>query len=134
MDGARARYLVAADGLHSPLRRVARARARAGRPGRSLRAVRRGPSRYGLRQHHQVAPWTSYVEVHWGEHAEVYVTPVAADRVGVAVLTSARGSYAEHLSAFPEVCERIQGVETASDVRGAGPLRQHATAARRRAG
>lgn len=128
VDGTRARYLVAADGLHSPLRRALGLERASGRSGRSRPRGGRGPSRYGLRQHHQVSPWTSYVEVHWGEHAEVYVTPVGPDRVGVAVLTSSRGSYAEHLSAFPEVCERIHGVETASDVRGAGPLRQTSTA------
>ena len=127
VDGTRARYLVAADGLHSPLRRSLGLERRAGGPGRAPR-LGRSPSRYGLRQHHRVAPWSSYVEVHWGERAEVYVTPVAPDRVGVAVLTSTRGTYAEHLAAFPEVCERIEGVETASEVRGAGPLRQTATA------
>ncbi len=128
VDGEHSRYLVAADGLHSPLRRSLGLE----RPGERA-PLRRGGrqaarARYGLRQHHEVAPWTSYVEVHWGEHAEVYVTPVDADRVGVAVLTSTRGSYAEHLAAFPEVRERIRGAGSASDVRGAGPLRQHATA------
>lgn len=130
VDDERARFLVAADGLHSPLRRSLGLERPDGpsRSGAGRRGGRVTPARYGLRQHHRVPPWTSYVEVHWGEHAEVYVTPVATDRVGVAVLTSTRGSYAEHLAAFPEVCARIDGVEAASEVRGAGPLRQHATA------
>jgi len=38
-----------------------------------------------------VAPWTDHVEVHWGRHAEAYVTPVAEDCVGIVILTLARG-------------------------------------------
>ena len=33
-----------------------------------------------------MAPWSDYVEVYWSEHAEAYVTPVAEDLVGVAIL------------------------------------------------
>ena len=54
VDGEPARHLVAADGLHSPLRR---------RLG--LDAAAPGPRRYGLRAHYAAAPWTPYVEVHW---------------------------------------------------------------------
>ncbi|QIK65899.1 NAD(P)/FAD-dependent oxidoreductase [Nocardioides sp. HDW12B] len=128
VDGERSRYLVAADGLHSPLRRSLGLERPDDRALRRRVGGRAAPARYGLRQHHAVAPWTSYVEVHWGEHAEVYVTPVGDDRVGVAVLTSTRGSYADHLAAFPDVRARIDGAGSLSDVRGAGPLRQHATA------
>ena len=80
VDGEPARYLVAADGLHSPVRRLARPR----RPPPGRR-------RFGLRRHVAVAPWTPYVEVHWSPRAEAYVTPVADDLVGVAVLTDAGG-------------------------------------------
>ena len=44
------------------------------------------PSRLGVRQHFKMAPWSDYVEVYWSEHAEAYVTPVADDLVGVAIL------------------------------------------------
>ena len=79
VDGEPARYLLAADGLHSPVRRLLGldAPARAGR------------RRFGLRCHVAQAPWTSYVEVHWSPRAEAYVTPVADDLVGVAVLGDA---------------------------------------------
>ena len=63
------RYLVAADGLHSPIRRML-----------GLDAPVGGPSRYGQRCHVAVAPWTSFVEVHWSPSAEAYVTPVGPDR------------------------------------------------------
>ena len=51
--GLRARYLAAADGLHSPIRRSLGL----SQPG--------GSARWGIRRHFQIAPWTDYVEVHW---------------------------------------------------------------------
>ncbi|WP_134766734.1 NAD(P)/FAD-dependent oxidoreductase [Nocardioides sp. 1609] len=114
-DGLRARYLVAADGLHSPLRRSL-----------GLDVTHRRRARYGLRQHHALAPWTSHVEVHWAPDAEAYVTPVADDLVGVAVLSSSRRTYDDHLAAFPALRERLGATTPANDVRGAGPLRQDA--------
>ena len=123
-----ARYLVAADGLHSPIRRAL---------GLS-RPDPRAP-RWGLRRHFRTAPWTDTVEVTWSSPgrmgvpgAEAYVTPVAADTVGVALLTGARGSFDAQLAAFPELADRLAGCEPASQVRGAGPLRQRCT--RRTAG
>jgi flavin-dependent dehydrogenase len=115
VDGVRARHLVAADGLHSPLRRSL-----------GLDAPSRHRARFGLRRHYRVAPWSSYVEVHWGRDAEVYVTPVADDLVGVAALSSHRGAHDDHLAAFPEVRDRLASAEPADGVRGAGPLRQGA--------
>ncbi|WP_413451848.1 FAD-dependent monooxygenase [Georgenia phoenicis] len=118
VDGEAAGYVVVADGLHSPLRRAVGLEARAP-----------GPARYGLRRHVRLAPWTDHVEVHWAGHSEAYVTPVAEDEVGVAILTSRRAPYEEQLADFPELLERLAGAELASTVRGAGPLRQ---ASRRR--
>ena len=64
--------------------------------------------------------------MHWAREAEAYVTPVADDTVGVAVLSSTRKPYDEHLAAFPALLERLDGAEHASQTRGAGPLRQGA--------
>jgi flavin-dependent dehydrogenase len=61
--------------------------------------------------------------VHWADAAEAYVTPVAPDQVGVALLSSARGTFEEHLGRFPVLSERLSGAE-AGEVLGAGPLRQ----------
>ncbi|MEU6404012.1 NAD(P)/FAD-dependent oxidoreductase [Streptomyces sp. NPDC046985] len=117
VDGARAGYLVAADGLHSPLRRAL-----------GLDRPPRGRRRHGLRRHYVREPWSDYVEVHWANDAEVYVTPVASGLVGVAVLSACRGAYDDHLAAFPELRERLAGADHAGPVRGAGPLRQDASA------
>ncbi|MDQ6938179.1 MAG: FAD-dependent monooxygenase, partial [Actinomycetota bacterium] len=107
--GELGRYLAAADGLHSPIRR------QLGLDGRG----RPGQHRWGQRRHFALAPWSDHVEVHWAAGAEAYVTPVAADSVGVAVLSSRRGSFADQLAAFPAVLERLPAVGI-SEVRGAG--------------
>ncbi len=114
--GVRGRYLVAADGLHSPIRRSLGLI-----DGRQSRA----PARYGLRRHVAIAPWTDLVEVHWGKDAECYITGVDESTVGIAMLTAQRGrSWESWLQAFPAVAERVLGAPVASSDRGAGPLRQ----------
>ncbi len=117
VDGERARYLVAADGLHSPTRRLLGLEATA-RPSRQRR--------FGLRCHVQQQPWSSFVEVHWSAHAEAYVTPVGDDLVGVAILSEAGSSFDDLLAGFPLLSERLVGER--SRVRGAGPLRQRVRA------
>jgi flavin-dependent dehydrogenase len=108
----RARYLAAADGLHSAIRRSVGLEARTG-----------GPRRWGIRRHFQIAPWTDYVEVYWAAGAEAYVTPVADDCVGIAVLTSHRGGFDYHLGGFPLLREKVRGRPHGPD-RAAGPLLQ----------
>jgi flavin-dependent dehydrogenase len=119
--GLRARWLVAADGLHSTVRRQL---------GLDRPVTERllGPARYGLRQHFHVAPWSDVVEVHWSTSAEAYVTPVGADLVGVALLGPRGRGFDETLAQFPVLVDRLAGVPVASPVRGAGPLRQRAGA------
>lgn len=107
------RYLLAADGLHSPVRKTL-----------GLDASSRGPRRYGLRQHYGIPAWSAHVEVHWGRHGEAYVTPVAEDLVGVAVLSARRLPFEQHLRDFPVLTEHLRAGEAVTDVRGAGPFRQ----------
>lgn len=111
-NGTRARYMIAADGLHSPVRRHL-----------GLQAPTSSSRRFGLRCHLQTAPWTEFVEVHWSRWAEAYVTPVGPDLVGIAILTRRRASFEEHLAAFAELHAHVRG-RSMSQVRGAGPLRQ----------
>ncbi|NIL54805.1 NAD(P)/FAD-dependent oxidoreductase [Streptomyces sp. 2BBP-J2] len=111
--GLRARWLVAADGLHSPVRRSL-----------GLDRPARTAPRYGLRRHYAVPPWTSHVEVHWGPDAEAYVTPVGPRLVGVALLTSRRAPYDTQLAGFPELAARLPPDTAVTPVRGAGPLRR----------
>lgn len=110
--GLTARHLVAADGLHSPIRR---------RLGLELPDPR--PPRYGLRRHFAVPPWTDHVEVHWSAHSEAYVTPLGAELLGVAILTGLRAPFEQQLAAFPALAGRLPA-RAATAVRGAGPLRR----------
>jgi flavin-dependent dehydrogenase len=118
VDGRSARYLAVADGLHSPLRRQL---------GLERRPPGRIRPRWGVRQHFAVPAWTDLVEVHWAAHAEAYVTPVGDDLIGVAVLSSRRAPFATQLEDFPALRARLGG-EVVTGARGAGPLRQRASA------
>lgn len=121
--GLAARWLVAADGLHSPLRRALGL----ARPARRL-------SRFGVRRHFALAPWSEQVEVHWAPDAEAYVTPVAGDLVGVAILFQRAGgdrSWGALLARFPALLQRLGGPAAAeaaavTPARGAGPFAQGA--------
>lgn len=115
--GLRARYLAVADGLHSPIRK------QLGLDGTG--SITRAP-RWGTRRHFAVSPWTDLVEVHWGTHAEAYVTPVGPDLVGVAVLSSVQAPFDRQLAEFPALIARL-GEPGVTSVRGAGPLRQIAS-------
>jgi flavin-dependent dehydrogenase len=114
--GWTARYLVGADGLQSLVRQ------RAG-----IEATTPRPRRFGLRRHYATAAWSDLVEVHWSARSEAYVTPVADDLVGVAVLFEERSGFDAQLAAFPELRERLRDAPTTHDrqgVLGAGPLRR----------
>lgn len=109
----RSAWAFGADGLHSSVRRLV-----------GLESSARGIRRYGLRQHYRVAPWTDLIEVHWTPDVEVYVTPVAPDTVGVAIL----GRQGLTMALPRELKARLVDATPASSTRGAGPLRQLATA------
>lgn len=106
--GVRAKWLVAADGLHSPVRRAVGIKATAGTP-----------RRHGVRWHFKVPAWSEFVEVHWSRWGEAYVTPVEPDLVGVAILSSGRPD----LAWFPWLARQLDGAGR-GHARGCGPLRQ----------
>lgn len=119
--GLEARWLIAADGLHSRIRGML-----------GLERPAPGRPRFGVRRHYAIAPWSDRVEVWFGDGAEAYVTPVARDLVGVAFLYEPPGKFDELLSRFPMLEERLRGHEPVTKARGAGPFRQRVKA--RRAG
>ena len=114
-------WLVAADGLHSRLRRWLRLERR---PTRK--------PRFGVRRHYAVEPWSGFVEVYWSEGCEAYVTPLAGDLVGVAMLWGGRkAGFEELLERFPFLKRRLIGAPAASKDRGAGPFHQRVKAVTR---
>lgn len=114
----RARFLIGADGLASRVRE---------RAGLALAPAR--SRRFGMRRHFRIAPWSDFVEVHWGEDAEAFVTPVARDELGVAVLWRGDGgSFEDRLARFPALAARLAGAAPVSETRGAGPFWQRTRA------
>jgi menaquinone-9 beta-reductase len=113
-DAMRARLLVAADGLGSPVRQ---------REGLDVPVP--GRPRFGIRRHFALAPWGEAVEVRFGPGAEAYVTPAGPGRVGVAILFERgeeRASFDALLARFPALRARLSTAAPDSEVRGAGPF------------
>jgi len=106
--GIRAKWLIAADGLHSAVRRAV-----------GINVVPGRPRRYGVRWHYQVPAWSDFVEVHWSRWGEAYVTPVETDLVGVAILSRGRPD----LAWFPRLAHHLLGASRGR-ARGCGPMRQ----------
>ena len=115
--GIRARYLVAADGLHSTVRRLT---------GLERPVAPRG-RRYGVRRHFHVEPETDLIEVYWTPTVEAYVTPVGDGVVGIAMLGRQGLDFEAALAGIPALASLIKGAEPASALRGAGPFRQSTT-------
>lgn len=120
----RAGLVIAADGLHSRLRRHA-----------GLATAPHPRRRFALRQHYRIRPWTDLVEVHVDDAGEAVATPVAEDCVNVNVVWEHGAAPAPAMDAlearFPALAHRLAGAPVASAVHGAGPMAQRA---RRRTG
>ncbi len=121
-------WLVAADGLRSPIRRQL-----------GLDLPRSRVHRIGLRRHYATEPWSDFVEVHWHPEVEAYITPVGPRLVGVAMLVTEKlpphqtqSPFERLLALFPALEAKLAGAPTASEVRGAGPF--ETPVARRREG
>jgi flavin-dependent dehydrogenase len=112
-----ARWLVGADGRHSQVRTAC---------GFAIRSAAR--RRFGMRRHFRVAPWSEFVEVHWTDGVEAYVTPVAPGCVGIAFLWSAwaepSGDYDAFLARFPALRARLGDAMSVPEtaVLGGGPF------------
>ncbi|MGB7556286.1 MAG: FAD-dependent monooxygenase [Candidatus Korobacteraceae bacterium] len=92
------RWLLCADGHNSLLRKLTGLDL--GRP--TLR-------RFGFRRHYKLAPWSDFVEVHWSDCGQMYITPVSDDEICVALITRRTGlRFDEALAYFPELSERLR--------------------------
>ncbi len=104
-----ARWIIGADGSSSRVRRWAQ-----------LDSFQRRDCRFAFRQHYRVAPWTDRMELHWGRHSQIYVTPVSKDQVCVALISrDQKLRLTEALQRFPELHARLHGAETSSSEKGA---------------
>ena len=108
-----ARWIVGADGSSSRVR-----------PWAGLDRHEKKNLRFGFRRHYRVAPWTDFMELHWGDcqsHAcQIYVTPVSREEVCLALISSNPQMRLDAaLAQFPGLAARLQHAEHASSERGA---------------
>jgi menaquinone-9 beta-reductase len=114
LEGAtlKPRWVVGADGHQSRVRHWA-----------GLNHGTLSSKRIGLRQHYDIQPWSTFVEVYWGELGQAYVTPVAKNEVCVAFMSRKKfASVSDALSGFPELRERLGSAVTSDAPRGAVSL------------
>jgi len=110
----RARWVVGADGTGSRVRNWAKL------DQHELDASPKKNLRFAFRRHYRVAPWTGFMELHWGRHCQVYVTPVGREEVCVALISSSpKLRLDDALGEFPELCACLENAELASSERGA---------------
>jgi len=103
------RWLIGADGSASRVRACA-----------ALSAEKTFSQRVAFRCHYAISPWSDYVEVHWGVIGQVYITPVARDRVCVVFITRQGRVDREHfLDDFPEIARKLAGAPIVTQGRGA---------------
>lgn len=101
--------IAAADGQNSRIRKES-----------GLHRTIREVSRYGFRRHYRLAPWSPYMELHWGERCQLYITPISQTEVCIAVLSRDRKlRLDEALTEFPAIRNRLLSAEPSSAEAGA---------------
>jgi flavin-dependent dehydrogenase len=103
------RWLIAADGLHSAMRRWT---------GLNQFTVER--RRLGFQRHYRVTPWSDFVEIHWSQCCQACITPVSRDEVCICLITQdTTQRFATLFHVFPQVAARLAGAVPTTAVRGA---------------
>ncbi|HEY1858970.1 MAG TPA: hypothetical protein VGG61_01365, partial [Gemmataceae bacterium] len=75
--------------------------------------------RFGFRRHYRVPHAGDFMELHWGDGCQLYVTPVAADEICLVLISrDPRLRIDEALRRFPEVAARLQKAEVTSAEKG----------------
>jgi flavin-dependent dehydrogenase len=109
-----AKWVVGADGIRSRVRRWS-----------GLEARSQHECRYAFRRHYRVRPWSNFMEVHWGEKAQAYVTPVGEEEVCVVLISRQAGMRFVGLEGeFPQLARRLVRAPQASAERGAITMMQ----------
>jgi flavin-dependent dehydrogenase len=103
-----ARWIVGADGGQSAVRNWA-----------ALDASVRDSRRFGFRRHYRLAPWSDFMELHWGNGCQLYITPVGPREMCVVLISRDPKLRMETaLEQFPYVAGRLAAAEAATLERG----------------
>lgn len=105
----RSQWIIGADGFHSRVRQWAGL----------AQPVWNGVRRIGLRQHYRIRPWTDFVEVYWRKDCQAYVTPVGANEVCVAMVSTKESAASDLTDMFPALANHLGGAELVGQTRGA---------------
>jgi flavin-dependent dehydrogenase len=104
----RANWIIGADGGQSRVRRWA-----------GLESSNMRDSRLAWRVHFAIAPWSEYVEIHWAENAQAYLTPVSANEVCVVMVSrNENRDIRLALNEFPELARRLSCERLSRPARG----------------
>lgn len=102
-------WVICADGQNSQLRKLA-----------GLEPAKPARYRFGFRRHYRVAPWSDFVEVHWSDCGQMYVTPVAEDQLCVALITRHKElRFDVALESFPQLAAKLEQAEAIGSTMGA---------------
>ncbi len=106
------RFIIGADGNQSRIRAWA-----------SLDRVSYSSQRIGLRQHFKIESLPDFVEVHWSNHGQAYVTPVSPHEICVAFVHRQKfSSINQALSHYPHLQQRLQSATPSGTPRGSVTL------------
>ncbi|HXA51379.1 MAG TPA: NAD(P)/FAD-dependent oxidoreductase [Candidatus Acidoferrum sp.] len=104
----RTRWIIGADGGNSAVRRWA-----------GLEASNRERRRYGFRRHYRVADPGEYMEIHWGDRGQLYLTPVGPNEIcAVLISPDPRLRLDDALPGFPEAAAQLAGADPLNPERG----------------
>ena len=104
----RPRFIIGADGHRSRVRAWA-----------SLDRATSSTTRIGLRQHFETSAPPDFVEVHWSNHGQAYVTPVSPHEICVAFVASTKFPNVQSaLTHFPQLQQRLQSATPTDIPRG----------------
>lgn len=108
----RYRWLIGADGQASRIRRWA-----------DLEDAKMRSLRFGFREHYRIAPWSSFVEIHWSALGQAYVTPTGPDEICVSAMTRQPGVRLDRIVAsLPFLRDKLAGAAPTSRERGSVTL------------
>src|SRR5207247_5085924 len=105
----KARWIVGADGIHSRVRRWI-----------GLDTKTRRQTRFAQRRHFRRKAWTDWMEVHWGQKAQVYVTPLSTSEICVALISrDPRMRLQDAWKEFPKLASYLRHAQSSTTERGA---------------